>query len=178
MYDCNKKKPKKLNLSGWPQNSSCHVLRKGREETQRTVGALSGASFGGGTKGRAELTGFDVRILTQTFTSSLPLGLDMLKLRSRPELGESRLDGIYASGIFSDWQGPVDFISEHSEKQVETSSRLLDGFCLVFLTFWLSSKIARDWRVANVVPHLLQKGGSRKEEEKEGRQRSMINFHY
>lgn len=49
------------------------------------------------------------------------------------------------------------FISEHSEKQVETSSGLLDGFSLVFLTFWLSSKIARDWRVANVVPHLLQK---------------------
>lgn len=46
------------------------------------------------------------------------------------------------------------------------------------MAFWLASKIAKDLRVANVVPHLLEKGGSREEEEKKGWQRSVINFNY
>lgn len=63
--------------------------------------ALNNDSFAGdGAKAKVELTFFEVKILTKIFTMSLPLGLVMLKLRSRLELGESRLDGIYTDGLF------------------------------------------------------------------------------
>lgn len=61
--------------------------------------------------------------------------------------------------------GPMYFILECFEKLVETFCRLLDFFVCFFLRhFWLASEIAKDWRVANVVPCLLKKGGSREEE--------------
>lgn len=85
-----KEKTEKLNYSRWPQNCSCHVLREGREETQRTVGALSGASFGGGTKGRAELTGLEVRMLIQTFTS-FATGIRHVKAEMETRTGREQI---------------------------------------------------------------------------------------
>lgn len=50
----------------------------------------------------------------------------------------------------------MDFILECFEKLVETLCRLL-GFIVCFSgTFWLASKIAKDSRVANIVPHPLK----------------------
>lgn len=52
----------------------------------------------------------------------------------------------------------MDFILECFEK-LETFCRLLDFLFVCFSeAFWLASKIAKDWRVANVVPYLLKKG--------------------
>jgi len=63
------------------------------------------------------------------------------------------------------------------EKLLEAFFRHLDFVCFSE-TFWLASKIAKDWRVATVVPRFLKKSGSREEEEKKGWQRSVINFGY
>lgn len=72
----------------------------------------------------------------------------------------------------------MDFTLECFEKLVETLCRLL-GFIVCFSeTFWLASMITKDWRGANIVPHPLEKGGSREEEEKKGWQRLVINFSY
>lgn len=73
--------------------------------------AFKNASFvGKGAKAKAQLTFFEVKIITKTFTSCLPLGLARLKLRSRLEVGESRLNGIYTDGIFWDCLDPLHWI--------------------------------------------------------------------
>lgn len=42
----------------------------------------------------------------------------------------------------------------------------------------LANKIAKDWRVAHLVPHLSKKGRSREGKEKKGWQKSEILFSY
>lgn len=60
----------------------------------------------------------------------------------------------------------MDFILECFEKLVETLCRLL-GFIVCFsVTFWLASKITKDWRVANSASSFeigWEQGGGREE---------------